>query len=59
MNYPPLIPSCKKAIEEGKCLGCTALENLQFLGNINCEYSKKFKPVENEGLESRQLKWNI
>lgn len=58
MNYPSLIPSCKKAIEESKCLGCTALENSQFLGNVNCEYSK-IKPVENERLKGEQLKWNI
>ena len=35
-----LIESCRKAIESGRCLGCTALENESFVGNINCIYSK-------------------
>ena len=41
MEYPELIESCKKAIESGKCLGCTALENINFKGNPNCIYGKK------------------
>lgn len=35
-----LIESCRKAIEENRCLGCQALENENFVGNIDCEYSK-------------------
>ena len=35
-----LIESCKKAIAEERCLGCQALENLNYGGNPNCEYSK-------------------
>ena len=35
-----LIDSCKKAIESGRCLGCQALEDKNFRGNPNCEYSK-------------------
>ena len=35
-----LIESCRKAIEENRCLGCQALENENFIGNIDCEYSK-------------------
>lgn len=38
MKYPELIPSCKKAIESGRCLGCTELENVNFRGNPNCPY---------------------
>lgn len=44
-----LIESCRKAIEEGRCLGCTALEDKNFKGNINCEYSKK--PTAQESIE--------
>ena len=35
-----LINSCRKAIESGRCLGCQALEDKNFRGNPNCEYSK-------------------
>lgn len=35
-----LIESCRKAIEENRCLGCQALENENFIGNKDCEYSK-------------------
>ena len=35
-----LIESCRKAIEEQKCLGCQNLENENFVGNRNCIYSK-------------------
>lgn len=38
MKYPELIESCKKAIESGRCLGCTALEQVDFRGNPNCPY---------------------
>ncbi len=41
MGYVQLIESCQKAIEQGRCLGCTALENPYFMGNQNCEYSKQ------------------
>ena len=40
MKYPPLIESCKKAIANGWCLGCQALENPTFAGNPNCQYGK-------------------
>lgn len=40
MKYQVLIDSCKKAIEEGRCLGCQALEDIQFRGNYNCKYNK-------------------
>lgn len=35
-----LIESCRKAIEENRCLGCQALEDENFVGNIDCKYSK-------------------
>lgn len=35
-----LIPSCKKAVEEERCLGCIALENPYFTGNKDCEFGK-------------------
>ncbi len=41
MENLPLIESCQKAINEGRCLGCAALENPCFMGNKNCEYSKQ------------------
>lgn len=34
----PLIESCRKALEEEKCLGCQALEDDDFIGNPNCIY---------------------
>ena len=40
MKYAKLIPSCKKVIESGRCLGCTALENPNFIGNKNCKYAE-------------------
>ena len=40
MKYTNLILSCRKTIEEGRCLGCQALENPDFIGNPNCIYSK-------------------
>lgn len=45
MKYPRLIESCKRAIENGWCLGCQALESQDFVGNSNCKYSKA-PPVE-------------
>ena len=48
MNNLELLESCKKAITEGRCLGCTALENINFKGNPNCEYSK-----ENLGIQEK------
>ncbi len=35
-----LIENCRKAIEENRCLGCQALENENFIGNIDCKHSK-------------------
>lgn len=35
-----LIPSCKKALQEQRCLGCVRLENPNFVGDENCIYSK-------------------
>lgn len=40
MKYKNLIPSCEKSIKSGRCLGCTALENPDFIGNANCEFNK-------------------
>jgi hypothetical protein len=40
MKYKPLIKSCRKAIAEGRCTGCQALENPNFTGNPNCIYGK-------------------
>lgn len=50
-----LIESCRKAIESGRCLGCTALEDEKFIGNINCEYSKI--PTAQESI--KQIKINL
>ena len=50
-----LIESCRKAIEDGKCLGCTALEDENFIGNINCKYSKI--PTAQESI--KQIKINL
>lgn len=49
MKYDELIESCRKAIKEGRCLGCTALENPLFKGNPNCEYGKK--PTAKESIK--------
>lgn len=38
--YKDLINECKNAISSGRCLGCTALENPNFIGNPNCEFCK-------------------
>ena len=50
-----LIESCRKAIESGRCLGCTALGDENFIGNINCKYSKI--PTAQESI--RQIKMNL
>lgn len=51
MEYKELIESCRKAISEEKCLGCSALENPSFIGNSNCEHLK------NKTYEGEQIKW--
>ena len=50
-----LIESCRKAIEENRCLGCTALENPYFVGNKDCRYSKTH--TAQESIE--QIKENL
>ena len=50
-----LINSCKKAIENRKCLGCQALEDKNFRGNPNCRYSKI--PTAQESI--KQIKLNL
>lgn len=35
-----LIENCKRAIDEGRCLGCVGLEDKNYPGNPNCQYSK-------------------
>lgn len=40
MKYLPLIANCQNAIKNGWCLGCQALENPNFKGNLSCKYSK-------------------
>ena len=50
-----LIESCRKAIENSRCLGCTALEDENFIGNINCKYSKI--PTVQESI--KQIKINL
>lgn len=49
----PLIESCRKAIAEERCLGCSNLENPDFVGNPNCEYSKK------KIYKGEQIRWKI
>ena len=50
MKYQQLIPSCEKAIREGICTGCQALENPYYKGNPNCRYSKM--PTTQESIET-------
>lgn len=50
-----LIENCRKAIESGRCLGCTALEDENFTGNTNCKYSKI--PTAQESI--KQIKINL
>lgn len=38
--YKPLEEPCKSAIVKGYCTGCNRLENLDFVGDPNCKYSK-------------------
>ena len=40
MKYSDLTESCKIALNKGRCLGCTALEDINFTGNTNCKYSR-------------------
>lgn len=35
-----LIESCRKAIEESRCLGCSGLGDKNYQGDLNCKYSK-------------------
>ena len=48
MRYPRLIKSCEEAIKNEWCLGCQALEDINFRGRYNCKYSfpPKTKKVE-------------
>lgn len=40
MKNSKLIECCRKALSSGRCLGCTALENSNFIGNMNCRYGQ-------------------
>lgn len=55
MRYPPLIESCRIAIENEWCTGCQALEEPTFRGRWNCIYSK---PPRTE-ISIRQVKINL
>lgn len=55
MKYPELIQSCKKAISEGRCLGCTALEDPEFRGNPNCKFAKTLTVAESIAIIHRNL----
>ena len=55
MKYPELIESCKKAIANGWCTGCQALEMPEFRGRYNCKYSKP--PTAAESI--KQIKMNL
>lgn len=46
MKYPPLIEPCKSAIAEGRCAGCQALEEIGFVGNLECKNYEKKKMFE-------------
>ncbi len=50
-----LIPSCRKAIESGRCLGCQALENKNFIGNPNCRFGKTPTAQESIALIHKNL----
>lgn len=50
-----LVDSCKKAIAENRCLGCTALGDENFVGNYNCKYSKTQTAEES----IKQIKLNL
>ena len=55
MSYPQLIEKCAKAIADGRCLGCTACGEENFVGNPNCIYSKT--PSAEESI--KQIKINL
>lgn len=55
MNNKQLIESCRRAISSGRCLGCTALENPNFIGNVNCRYGQP--PSAKQSIE--QIKLNL
>ena len=55
MKNSQLIESCRKALAIGKCLGCTALENPNFIGNVNCRYGQP--PPVKQSIE--QIKLNL
>lgn len=55
MKYPPLIESCRKAIENEWCTGCQALEEPTFRGRWNCKYSKPPKVKTS----MKQIKLNL
>lgn len=55
MSYPQLIQKCAKAIAENRCMGCQALEDINFKGNPNCIYNKT--PSAEESI--KQIKLNL
>lgn len=55
MKNSQLIESCRKALASGRCLGCTALENPNFIGNVNCKYGQH--PSAKQSIE--QIKLNL
>ena len=55
MEYPELIESCKKAIKNRRCLGCTALEDYSFKGNSNCKFGKTLTVQESIEIIHRNL----
>ena len=40
---------CSKALKEGRCLGCQALEDKEFIGNLDCKYNKT--PTARESIQ--------
>ena len=57
MKYPLLIESCKRAIESGRCLGCQALEDINFKGNNDCIYNKT--PSAEKSIEKIKINLGI
>lgn len=55
IKYPQLCNSCAKAIKEQKCLGCSGLEDVYFLGNPNCIHAK----IQTVQESIRQIKINL
>ena len=55
MKYLELQEPCKSLIENNKCLGCTALENPNFVSNKDCPYARV--PRAAESIE--QIKINL